>query len=417
MKKQIVVALALLIGAFSFAQKKELKAVEKAIKGNNFAEAKSILGQVESLIGSTDSKLQDKYYFLLGKAMFANGAGSNMDFQKAAESFNKVKSGYTAEINEVKSGMLNSILTKANDALQKQDYASSSKGFHQAYKMSPKDTLYLYYAASTAVNGQDFNTALGMYEKLKDLGFTGVAKEYLAVNKEDGKEEVFGSEQLRDLSIKAGTHIKPEDRLSSSKRAEIVKNIALIYVTNGDNEKALAAMKDAREANPDDINLLLTEANVSYKMGNTDRFKALMEEATSKDPNNPELQYNLGVISYESGDHDSAKKYYQKAIDIDPKYVNAQINMAALILEGEKDIIEEMNNLGTSAADDRRYDELKGMRQDVYKSAIPYLKSALETQSDNLQAAKTLMNIYSALGDTDKYKDLKTKVDAIESGS
>lgn len=417
MKKQIVVALALFIGAFSFAQKKELKAVEKAIKNNNFAEAKSVLGQVESLIASADAKTKDKYYFLLGKALYANGAGSSDDFKNAIESLDKSGSSYKSEINQVKTDMLNKVLTKASDDLEKKEYAASSKGFKYAYNLSPKDTIYLYYAASTAVNGQDFETALGMYEELKDLGFTGITKEYYAINKELGKEEVFNSKQLRDLSVKSGTHIKPEDRVSDSKSAEIVKNIALIYINQGDNEKAAEAMKAARAENPDDLNLLLSEANIHFKMGNTTRFKELMEEATSKDPNNPELQYNLGVISYEAKDIESAKKHYQKAIDLDPKYVNAQINMAALILEEEQKIVDEMNNLGNSAADDRKYDELKQKRQDIYKSAIPFLVSALETQPNNVDAAKTLMNIYSAIGDTVKYNDLKAKVDALESGN
>ena len=417
MKKQIVVALALLIGAFSFAQKKELKAVEKAIKSNNFAEAKSFLGQAESLLSSADDKTKAKYYFLLGKALYANGAGSDSDFSEAIESFAKVGTGYKMEIIEVKNGILNTLLTKANSALESKDYASSSKGFEHAYKLSPKDTVYLYFAASTAVNGQNYDTALGMYEELKKLGYTGIAKEFYAFNKEEGKEESFGNKQLRDISVKSGTHIKPEDRLSKSVASEIVKNIALIYINQGNNEKAIAAMKDARAANPDDLNLLLSEANVHFKMGNIERFKELMQEATTKDPGNPELQFNLGVISYESKDFASAKKYYQNAIDLDPKYVNAQINMAALILEQEQTIVNEMNNLGSSAADDRKYDELKEQRQVLYKSAVPYLTSALESQPNNLQAAKTLMNIYSAIGDTANYKVIKEKVDTLESAA
>lgn len=413
MKKQIVVALALFIGAFSFAQKKELKAVEKAIKSNNFAEAKSVLGQVESLISSADTKTKDKYYYLLGKALYANGAGSNDDLNKAIENFEKSGNTYKTQINEIKANMLSSLLTKANSELEQKNYALSSKGFEQAYKLSPKDTLYLYYAASTAVNGQDYNTALKMYEELKDLGFTGITKEYYAFNKDEGKEEAFASKQLRDISVKAGTHIKPTEKLSKSFAAEIVKNIALIYISNDDNEKAMEAMKDAREANPDDLNLLLSEANIHFKMGNKEKFKELIEEATKRDPNNQELQFNLGVISYESGDFESAKIYYQRAIDLDPKYVNAQINMAALILEGEQTLIDQMNSLGSSAADDRKYDQLKAERQDLYKSAIPYLVSALETQPKNIDTAKTLMSIYSAIGDTANYKEIKAKVDAL----
>lgn len=417
MKKQVVFALALLIGAFSFAQKKELKAVEKAIKSSNFAEAKTLLNQVESMMGSADAKLQDKFYFLKGQALYANGTGTNADLESAMANFNKVKEGYTQEINDVKTSMLSSLLTKAQNALENKNFAASSKGFEQAYKLSPKDTVYLYYAASTAVNGQDYDTALGMYEELKDLGFTGVATEYYAYNKEKGEDELFGSKQMRDLSVKAGTHIKPEDKQSDSKSAEIVKNIALIYINNGENEKAIEAMKAARQENPDDLNLLLSEANVHYKMGHIDRFKELMQEATAKDPNNPELLYNLGVISNEAGDAESAKKYYQKAIDLDPNYVNAQINMAALILDSEQSIIDQMNNLGNSAADNRKYDELKAQRQQIYKDAIPYLQAALDSQPDNIQAAKTLMNIYTAVGDTANFKAMKAKVDALESGN
>ena len=51
MKKQLIIALAFSISAFSFAQKKELKTAEKAIKNNNYAEAKVAIDQAEGLIG------------------------------------------------------------------------------------------------------------------------------------------------------------------------------------------------------------------------------------------------------------------------------------------------------------------------------------------------------------------------------
>ena len=152
--------------------------------------------------------------------------------------------------------------------------------------------------------------------------------EYTAVNKESGEVEPFDSKSLRDISVRAGTHITPKDTKTESKSAEIVKNIALIYVNNGENEKAISAMKDARKANPEDLGLLLSEANVQLKMGNKDEFKKLIEEATTKDPKNAELQYNLGVLAAEAGDIATAKKYYDKAIAIDPNYSDAQTNMA-----------------------------------------------------------------------------------------
>ncbi|WOD43839.1 tetratricopeptide repeat protein [Hwangdonia lutea] len=416
MKKQIIIALAFSISAFSFAQKKELRTAEKAIKGNNFAEAKAALNQAEALMASMDDKNKAKYYYLLGQALYANGAGSSEDIDKALASLENVKGSYGSEVTALKQTMTNDILTKGNKAYEDKDFSTASKHFEHAYRTSTKDTLFLYYAAATAVNVQEFDRALRLYEELKELGYTGIQKEYYATNIETGEEEVL-DEGTRDLYVKAKSHIKPGERLTDSKKAEIVKNVALIYVSQGNNEKALEAMKDARAESPDDINLLLSEANVHFKMGNKEEFKRLLEIATQKDPENAELQYNLGVIAGESEDVEAAKKYYDKAIELDPNYINAYINMAALILNEEQAIIEEMNGLGTSKKDDLRYDELREERQNIYKSAIPYLDKALAINPKNINAAKTLMNIYSVIGETDKYKAMKERVEAIEAGN
>jgi len=415
MKRLIAITFTLLIATVGYAQKKELKAAEKAIKNSNFAEAKAALTQAESLISTADQKLKDKYHFLLAKALYADGSGSNDDIDKAIESIGKSGKAYEQDAGAMKSSMVNTFLTNANAALEQKNYSESYKGFEKAFRLSPQDTLYLFYAASIAVNGQEFTPALEFYNELQELNYSGVETEYIALNKETGEEESFPNEAIRDISVKGGTHIKPGVKKSEPRSGEIAKNIALIYVSQGDNEKAVAAMKKARESNPEDLNLLLTEANVYYKMGDTNKYKELIQIASEKDPNNAELSYNLGVISAEAGNVEAAKGYYTKAMEIDPNYVNAFMNMAALVLDEEAKIVDEMNQLGSSAADDRKYDELKAKRMQVYKDAIPYLESALEIKPNNLQAATTLMNIFSAVGDTAKYKEMKAMVDSMNS--
>src|SRR5690606_32876617 len=151
MKKQIVIALALLVSSFSFGQKNELKAAEKAIKSKNYAEAKSALNSAESLIASADDKVKAQFYFLKGQALYANGAGSSTDMDVAIESFDKVaqieggKGKYASQVGELKTAMLNDFLTKSNAALENKNYLVSSSGFEKAYRMSTKDTSYLYY--------------------------------------------------------------------------------------------------------------------------------------------------------------------------------------------------------------------------------------------------------------------------------
>lgn len=422
MKKQIIIALALLVTSFSFSQKDELKDAEKAIKSGNYADAKTAVKSAEPLIGNADAKTKARFYFLKGQALYANGNASNDDMDIAIASFNEVveiektdgKEKYTAEVNTMKQSMLNSFLTKANASYEKKSFLEASQGFEKAYRMSPQDTLYLYYAASTAVNAQDYKTSLNYYEELRNLGYTGVEMEYTAIQKETNEVETFTNKSLRDISVKSGTHISPKEKKTESKSGEIIKNIALIYVNNGENEKAITAMREAREQYPDDLSLILSEANVQLTMGNKDEFKKLIEVATQKDPTNPELQYNLGVVAAEAGDSESARKYYDKAIALEPEYADAHNNMAVLILASEQELIEKMNALGTSASDNKKYDAYREQRTQLYRDAIPYLEKTLSIRPKNLEAAKTLMNIYSALGETAKMNEMKSKIDSLQ---
>ncbi|MEN8885725.1 MAG: tetratricopeptide repeat protein [Winogradskyella sp.] len=423
MKKLMTLVLLLTVASMSFAQKSEVKAIEKALKNLNYADAKSAVSAAEGLLGNMDDKIKSKFYFLKAQSLYAKGAGTDANVDDAIAALDKLKDlessmgklKYTEEANSMKLEMTKSFLTKANNAISNKNFKEAAKRFEKVYKMSPQDTIYLYYAASSAVNAQDFDNALNYYLDLKNMGYTGASMNYYAINKDTGEEDSFTNKSERDLSVKiAKTHNNPQDRRGDSKTSEIVKNIALIYVSQNKNEKALGAMADARAVNPDDLGLLLSEANVYLKMGNRDKFKDLMEEATQKDPDNAELQYNLGVLAADGGNPEEAIKYYEKAIANNPGYTDAYNNLAVVILAGESAIVEEMNGLGNSSADNRKYDELKAKRSQLYETAIPYLTKSLDLRSTNINAAKTLMNIYSALGETAKYKEMKAKVEAIE---
>ena len=163
-----------------------------------------------------------------------------------------------------------------------------------------------------------------------------------------------------------------------------------------------------------DINLILLESNIKWEMGEVDEYQKLISKALEIEPNNVDLVFNLGVVNAEKGNFDDAIKYYDTAIEIDSGYTKAYLNAAALILEREGPMIEEMNSLGMSTADYNRYDELKIERENLYKSAIPYLEKVYTLENDNLNAARTLKNIYSALGDTNKENEYRAIVAELE---
>ncbi|AUC76318.1 tetratricopeptide repeat protein [Olleya sp. Bg11-27] len=407
MKKQLILAIALLVSAGSFAQKKEIKALEKAVKNSNYAEAKSLVTQLESMEGSMDSKLKDKYYFATAKAFFSNGASSLDDIAKAVENLDKLSTA-SVDVLQFKQLIENDLITKANDLYTSKEFGKAAGVFESLYNVKKEDQTYLYYAASSALQEQDMDVALKYYLQLNDLGYTGVKTEYTAINKANGKEDILAKE-TRDKFVKIGTHESPEDRVTESKASEIIRNIALIYAGKGENDKALAAMKKAREANPEDYDLLVSEANLYYKLGDNVKYEELINQALNNDPNNPDLLYNLAVLASDSGDKIKAKEYYTKSLSLKPENVNALTNLAALVLSEEQDLVKLMNSLGTSAADNKKYDELKLKRTDLYKEAVPYLEKVLELKEDSVEVGVTLSNIYSAIGEDAKAKVLREK--------
>lgn len=422
MKKIVLLSLALSCLAYSFAQKKELKEAEKAIKSDNFADAKSMLSVAEAMKSMMDDKTKAKFYFLKGQAFYANGTGSDDDVSEALTNFKLLKdiekaSGkmiYTVKVNAMNASMTNNFITKAQDALSEKNYEVSYKNFENAYMSSPSDTLYLYNAALLATSNRTYDVAINLFSKLQDLGYTGISKTFNATEKGSGEEQVFPSASLRDISVKMGTHENPQDIVSDSKIGDIAKNIALIYIEQGKTDEALAAIDKAKVTNPDDFNLILAEANVRYKLGQTEEYKKLVSKALSIKPNNVDLLFNLGVVSAEGKDFAAAKDYYQKAIELDDTYNRARMNLVAMLFDQVEIYVDEMNNLGTSVADDKRYSELNEIKNETYKEAIPYLQGVLVHEPDSYDAAKTLMEIYSVLDDEPNFKAMKEKVDNMQ---
>ena len=135
---------------------------------------------------------------------------------------------------------------------------------------------------------------------------------------------------------------------------------------------------------------------------------------SSQNPNDATLYYNMGVSSAELGENDRAVEYYNKALEIDPSMHNARINIAFVILSKEAPLVEEMNSLGMSKADQKKYDELAKERQQIYRDALPHLEKVLDKDADNIEAARTMMNIYYQLNETEKAEEMKAKIAELE---
>ena len=421
--KKIILSL-IIFGLFqlSYSQKKELKTIDKQIKAGEYENAINTINSIKTLIDAADDKTKAKYYYLKGMARYQNGNGSFDNKILSIKDFNEAKkievSGtkiYTSKIDNIFTDLFNSFINDSRTALEIKNYKNSYMNLEAAYNVSNKDTLYLYNAALVATEAKDYNIALGFYEKLIDLGYSGVSMNYYAVEKESGKEQVFQDEKSRNFSVDViGTHESPRDEMAESVEIDILRSVAAIYKTQENFLKSIEYLEKAKLINENDINLILLESNIRWDMGEVDTYQRLISKALEIEPNNVDLIFNLGVVNADKGNFDDAISYYDKAIEIDPNYTKAYLNAAALILEKEGPMIEEMNSLGMSTADYNRYDELKIERENLYKNAIPYLEKVYNLENDNLSAARTLKNIYSALGDTDQENKYKVIVAELE---
>ena len=362
---------AMLIGLAGFAQKSEIKAAEKAMKSGDAASAKASLESAAGAIAGADERTQAQYYFLRGQVYSDLAKKGDMSaFGESVDSYKKVlsveeasgKVKYTGDAKAQMSSVANDLVNAAVEDNKEKKFKEAAEKLYMAYELSPQDTVYLYYAASSAVNSGDYEMSLDYYEELRDVGYDGSQMEYRATNVETGEVETMQKTQ-RDLMVKSGTYSNPVDEKTESKRAEIVRNIALIHTQLGNNDEALEAYKAARADNPDDVNLVLNEANLYYQLGDKDKFKELMAEAARMAPDNPDLHYNIGVINMEQGDLEAARASYRKAIEVNPGYVNAQLNLSTTYVNEGNALIDDMNALGTSRDDLAKYDALKAQER------------------------------------------------------
>ena len=421
MKKPILLLLTLFISLTTFAQKDEIKAAEKAFKKSDLAMAKTEIDKADALIANADDKTKAKFYYIKGEtyAGLSKTQPTSENYKVAADSFNSLfalekemgSDKYTKLAEPTLNTMISDLSSKGIKSYQDKNYDAAKGELYQVYNLSSRDTAFLEYAANAAYLAKDFDTALDYFTQLKDVGYTGIVTEYSAKNVDTGEREAMSSVSQMNLMVKSNEYTDPKTTVTESKYPSIVKNIALIHVEKGETDKAIGAIKEAREIAPNDVNLILTEANVQIKLGNKEEFATLMSEAIKLDPDNATLYFNLGVISGEQGNADKAKEYYNKAIELKPDYVDAYINLGSAMLEDDKALVEEMNK---NLSDFKKYDEIKARQVKLYKEVIPVYEKAYELDSNDIDTVRTLMSLYENAEMDDKFQQMREKYESLK---
>ena len=423
--KNVVLVSAFLITSATFGQKEQIKAAEKSLKGGNPQEAITILQSADSLIANATDSEKAQFFFIKGNALL-NLANKKVDetqnFSAAAKVFNNLlviekasgKDKYSAQAQTAITDIKAKLVNFAIDKQAEKKFKEASDLLFQVYELDKKDLSKLYFAATYAMYDKEYDTALNFYEELKKQNYSGEEIQYFAKNAITEKEDYFGSNATaksdRDSKVKLKLYSEPREEKIPSKRGEIYKRIAFILSEKGKILEAKVAFTEAKKENPEDVSIIISEAELYFKEKDVETYKKLLNVALEKNPNNVELIFNLGVVSHNNKDLVEAEKLYSKAISIDPNYNLAYLNLANLKLDNRNLIVEQMNKLGTSTIDTKKYDALKKQSENILlKDVLPLLEKANQLDATNEDTKTLLLRIYGALDMTDKAKALKGK--------
>ena len=308
--RSIYIYIAVLFFSFSFSQKKELRQIKRLIDEKFFQEAESVLNSNKDLLLSGDSKTDAQYYYYATKIYTEIES-----FVLATNSLEKLMSINTSFYNsEMKLDYKNLeeilVVALVNSAVADNSSKKWMDGVDKlllAYEMDKEANIdYLYFAASGAVNAENFDLALQYYLSLKEKNYTGIKDEYFITNIQSGVEEKVTETEYK-IYQSSKEYMNPRIGQTESRYPEIVKNIALIYVKKGEDDLAIEAINEARSIQPDDLYLILNEADLYIRLSNNakddnlrsqyrQKFKDIMTLAVEKDPENGILYYNLSLI-------------------------------------------------------------------------------------------------------------------------
>jgi len=252
------------------------------------------------------------------------------------------------------------------NAYNEADYMNASKlfvlGEEAASKLGVVDTLAIYNGGLAAEQAKDYETALTQYKKATEIGYLG-AKMYLYM--------------------------------------------ANIYSNQDDQDGYLATIQAGRNAYPDDADLIVYELNYYLQNEKFDEAKNNLLLAVEKEPNNKQLYFSLGVVYDNLANPEEAVKAYEKAIAIDGEYFDAVYNLGAFYFNQGV----ETNNAANEIDDDTAYKAKREEAKQVFTKGLPYLEKAHMLAPDDLGAIASLQQLYATLGMTDKYEEMKVKLE------
>lgn len=207
-------------------------------------------------------------------------------------------------------------------------------------------------------------------------------------------------------------------------RDNIYISMTSVYFNLKDTAAAVETMRKARTVYPNNINLVIMEANHFLRTNNSAKALNNLNIAVAARPNDPNyylvrgnIYDNLANPKNEQGyaiDQPansaeyfrSAESDYKKAIELKPNNFDALYNLGVLY---SNDGVA-LNKKADDIVDNAQNAAMVAKATESYKKAIPFLEKALEINPTDKNVMFALKQIYTRLEMSDKLKEMNERL-------
>ena len=359
MKKVMILLAVLLTANVMMAQKKDRTDAYMYNKNGQYAKAMASIEKCVNHEQFAGMKPNDQAQAWLYRAAIYQNIIQSGDEALMAQAPNALEIVYESLMNCMKNpeylndnkqeiyqrvgNVMNTYYTKGADDYNTGKFAEAAPMFKKAYDIakslgSSDANDMLNFAATSALRAENYATALGYFNELKNNGVDGV---------------------------------------------DVYKHLAACYNGMGDSENAMAMINAGLEKDPSDASLIVEKVNAYMKEGKTVEAVEDINKLLALDPQNAQLFFVLGTIYGDENNKDvydteKAKKYYEDAIEINPDYYDAIYNLGALYITMSNKLKTEANELPLNKV--KEYNDLVKQAEDLVRTGLPYVKKAYETQ-------------------------------------
>lgn len=267
-------------------------------------------------------------------------------------------------------------------------------------------SIELYNKGVSKYQAKDYLGAFDCFDKSAKIRYSyGMTDNEYSLALYNGALAAENSKS-KDYESKAKENFKKLYTLKY-KQAYVYSSNANYAKADGDTAKALKIIQQGREVMPDELDLVIAEANIYLQQKKSKEAQEVLKIAIQKDPKNPMLYMAVAQKYDESGNFADAEANYLKAIELKADYFDAVYNLGALYFNNALEILKAADKLEMG---DPKYDTEKLRAEEMFKKSIPALEKAETLDPKDKSTLISLKQLYVRTKNTEGLKRINEKL-------